>query len=143
MNDPIDLQKLTAEQRARYDWALAEYNRIQERNNAPGTTTIAPGISPLIKHAPNPKSKLFARLLTGKAALPVPPPTSFSYPWYALIEDGFSENVSLDGFTDSYGPEQIQGIRLNQAVWKIMSHNAAAASLRAFSQHIGNTKTWC
>ncbi len=141
VTDDIDFEKLTPSQQARYEWALAEYNRIQERNSAPGMTTIAPGVSPLIKHRPNPKSRLFARLLQGKPPLPVPPPTSFSYPWYELIEDGFSENVSLDGFADGFGTPVHQGIRLNQAVWKIMLHNAAAKSLMAFSLKIAKTKS--
>lgn len=141
MTGDIDFEKLTPSQQARYEWALAEYNRIQERNSAPGMTTIAPGISPLIKHRPNPKSRLFARLLQGKPPLSVPPPTSFSYPWYELIEDGFSENVSLDGFADRFGNPPHQGIRLNQAVWKIILDNAAAKSLMAFSLKIAKTKS--
>lgn len=141
MADSIDFEKLTPSQQARYEWALAEYNRIQERNSAPGTTTLAPGLSPLIKHRPNPKSRLFARLLQGKPPLSVPPPTSFSYPWYELIEDGFSENVSLDGFTGSFGDPPHRGIRLNQAVWKILVANAAAESLMLFSQKVARTKS--
>jgi hypothetical protein len=141
LTDIIDFENLTPSQQARYEWALAEYNRIQERNSAPGMTTIAPGISPLIKHRPNPKSRLFARLLEGKPPLSAPPPTSFSYPWYELIEDGFSENVSLDGFTDSFGDPPHRGIRLNQAVWKIILHNAAAKSLMAFSLKVAKTKS--
>lgn len=35
----------------------------------------------------HPKSALFARLLDGKLPLKYRPPTSFSYPWYAVIED--------------------------------------------------------
>lgn len=33
-------------------------------------------------------SALLRRLLDGKEPLPDPPPRSFSYPWYSLIEDG-------------------------------------------------------
>lgn len=35
------------------------------------------------------KSRLYQRLLSGKEPLLYPPPTSFSYPWYELIEDGY------------------------------------------------------
>ena len=34
-------------------------------------------------------SALLARLLSGKEPLPSPPPLSYSYPWYSLIEDGY------------------------------------------------------
>jgi len=42
----------------------------------------------LLRHFyhPGPQSALFARLLAGREPLSFPPPTSFSYPWYALIE---------------------------------------------------------
>ena len=35
-------------------------------------------------------SALLQRLLDGKDPLPVPPPRAYSYPWYALIENGRS-----------------------------------------------------
>jgi hypothetical protein len=136
----MNLEKLTPEQRSRYEWALAEYNRIQERNLVSDATTIAHGVLPIIKHVPNPKSSLFARLLDGKAPLLFPPPTSFSYPWYQLIEDGFSDNVSLDGFVDLYGDKPDTGVALNQALWKIMLNNAAAKSLMQLSKKVAKTK---
>jgi hypothetical protein len=135
-------EHFTEEQKARYEWALAEFNRIQERNTAPGTaTTIAPAITPLIKHAPNPKSRLFARLLEGKAPLPFPPPTTYSNPWYDLVEDGFSDKVFLDGFVDLYGKGANTGIFINQCVWNICRENAAASELRAFRDRLKNSRS--
>lgn len=133
---------LTEEQKARYERALAEFNKIQERNSDPGTsTTIAPAITPLIKHVPNPKSRLFARLLEGKRPLPFPPPTTYSSPWYELIEDGFSDKVFLDGFVDLYGKGANTGILINQCVWNICHENAAAAELRELRNKIKNDRS--
>ncbi len=132
---------LSAEERARYEWALREFNRIQEKNGEPGSTTVAPAITPLIKHVPNPKSRLFARLLQGKPPLQFPPPTTYSNPWYELIEDGFSDKVFLDGFVDLYGQEPNTGILINQCVWNIRHQNAAAFQLRDLHNKIRNTRS--
>lgn len=133
---------LTEEQKARYEWALAEFNRIQERNGEPGTsTTIAPAITPLIKHVPNPKSRLFARLMEGKSPLPFPPPTTYSSPWYELVEDGFSDKVFLDGFVDLYRKGAQAGILINQCVWNVLHENAAASELRVLRDRIKNTRS--
>lgn len=40
------------------------------------------------------KSALLNRLLKGKEAFPHPPPKKYSYPWYALIENG--EDIATD-----------------------------------------------
>lgn len=45
-------------------------------------------------------SALLDRLLSGKAALPTPPPKSFSYPWYALIENGRDDNCEVAIWTE-------------------------------------------
>jgi hypothetical protein len=126
MTNRIDPSALPPEQRERYEWALAEYARIQERNSLAGPNTLAPGLSPLLKHYPSPKSALFARLLSGKPPLPYPPPTSYSYPWYALIDDGYSDNVSLDGFSTDLGKP---GVIINQSFWSIVRNNQAAQKL--------------
>jgi hypothetical protein len=125
-NKTIDRSTLTPEQLERFDWALAEYARIQERNNKAGPNTIEPGLSPLLNHFPSPKSALFARLLSGRPALPYPPPTSYSYPWYSLIDDGFSDNVSVEGFSAGLGKP---GIIINNALWAITQNNPAADRL--------------
>ena len=36
------------------------------------------------------KSSLYKRLLSGKPALAIPPPTAFSYPWYSVVESDVS-----------------------------------------------------
>jgi hypothetical protein len=125
-NKTIDRSTLTPEQCERFDWAFAEYARIQERNSKAGPNTIEPGVTPLLNHFPSPKSALFARLLNGKPALPYPPPTSYSYPWYSLIDDGFSDNVSIEGFSAGLGKP---GIIINHALWAIVQNNPAADRL--------------
>jgi hypothetical protein len=126
MDNSIDPSTLKPEQRKRFEWALAEYARIQERNLPGGLNPSQPGVTPLLKHYPNPKSALFQRLLDGKSPLAHPPPTNYSYPWYQLIEDGFSDNVSIDGF-DYVGGRP--GVIINQAPWVISSNNQAADRL--------------
>jgi hypothetical protein len=126
MNNKIDPSTLAPEQQERFEWALAEYAHIQERNNKAGPNTIELGLSPLLHHYPSPKSALFARLLSGKPALPHPPPTSFSYPWYSLIDDGFSDNVSIDGFSAGFGKP---GVIINNALWTIVQSNPTADHL--------------
>jgi hypothetical protein len=126
MDTRIDPSTLTPVQRDRFERALAEYARIQERNLPGGLDSIQPGVSPLLKHYPNPKSALFQRLLDGKPPLTHPPPTNYSYPWYQLMEDGFSDNVSIGGF-DYVGGRP--GVIINQAPWVISSTNAAADRL--------------
>lgn len=40
-------------------------------------------------------SALLRRLLEGKEPLPEPPPRSFSYPWYSVIEDGEGSPIEV------------------------------------------------
>lgn len=135
-NNNINLPTLAPEQRQRYEWALAEYARIQERNNKAGPNTI-PGVSPLLNHYPGPKSALFARLLSGKQPLPHPPPTCFSYPWYSLIDEGFSDNVSIDGFSAGLGKP---GVIINHGLWTIVGNNPAAERLMQAASKLNKSR---
>jgi hypothetical protein len=57
-------------------------------------------------------SALFGRLLSGKEPLPTPPPTSHSYPWYSLIDEG-------KGQCELWIDEEM-GVVINQnPTWKI------------------------
>jgi hypothetical protein len=66
------------------------------------------------------KSALFQRMMEGKVALPEPPPRSFSYPWYHLIENGIgypqevfkSEGLEKDIFGNT--------IIINQFAWNLL-----------------------
>ncbi len=158
--DPDDL---TDEQKLNWDWASEEYRRVQEltfehRFGALSPEDIGallnrfeiPGGDPEILRARlqefwnasggagHPKSALFARLLDGKQALPAPPPTSYSYPWYECIEGRGPFDVqvalppdpaSLPTAPSLVGTGQLPTILINHCPWVIRGHNAAAAQL--------------
>ena len=74
------MPEMTEEERMRVVEATSQWLAICEQEKA----------------TPEPyHSALFARLLSGKKALPAPPPLSHSYPWYELIDDGRAEFASL------------------------------------------------
>ena len=113
----FDPDKLTDEQRARWDWAIAEYQVIQNRNverqigrmsaqdkenllqSFPmfrmGAESLDDDVRKVLRlfHSlsggakGDPRSALFSRLLLGKPPLERPPPSTFHHPWYAVIED--------------------------------------------------------
>ena len=59
------------------------------------------------------KSALLDRLLEGKEPLPEPPPLSFSYPWYTLIEEGAGISHTVFELTAEW-------LVVNQYRWKIL-----------------------
>jgi len=67
-------------------------------------------------------SALLGRLLEGKEPFDIPPPLSYSYPWYTLIEDGFAEG----GFEVGIHPDGLPSLQLQfpiahiaQGIWRI------------------------
>jgi len=144
----FDENDLTEEQRARYEWALAEYARIQEENRQRSEQS---GEKPAV-HQISPKSALFARLLEGKHALPYPPPTSFSYPWYEIIEKAGPHHVMIGGGVSMAGIAHCDGgigtdehIVLNQCTWTILHKNTGAEEFQKFlclaQAHINNPES--
>lgn len=136
----FDENNLTAEQQARYDWAVAEYNRIQEDNQLRLAHTGQSAAHQQI----GPKSALFARLLEGKSALSDPPPTSYSYPWYDIIENPGPHHVVIGGGVSVAGIAHWDGgigtaehIILNQCSWRIVFKNEGASEFLAFLQNAG------
>lgn len=113
----FDPDKLTDEQRGRWDWAIAEYQTILNRNverqigrmsvqdkenllhSFPmfrmGAESLDDDVRKVLRlfHGlsggaeGDPRSALFARLLLGKPPLERPPPSTFHHPWYEVIED--------------------------------------------------------
>lgn len=113
----FDPDQLTDEQRARWDWAIAEYNKILERNverqigqmsehdkedfllSFPTFKSDKESINENVRQVlrlfygmsggaeGNPRSALLSRLLAGKQPLRAPPPSTFHRPWYEVIED--------------------------------------------------------
>ena len=81
------------------------------------------------------KSALFARLLDGKSPLPYPPPTSYAYPWYGVIEDKGPFPVMVS-FVEREGrtPEAQRTLSehelmINGCYWTIVGTNRAAGRL--------------
>lgn len=88
-------------------------------------------------HRPGRKSALFRRLLAGREPFPVPPPTSYSYPWYDLLDSPVPRSVSIGGcgtlatairsaalFDGS--TEQRDVLMVNQDLWIVVRANDAA-----------------
>lgn len=144
----FDPDNLTPEQQARYNWALAEYKRVQEINRAlAGADAGADeGLLRALDrmNTPGPKSALFNRLLNGQAALPYPPPTSYSYPFYSLIEQGHASGLEVGGVTTLGGllrgngavPGSERCIIINQCLWAVEYQNEAANALMELAQNL-------
>lgn len=125
----FDESRLTEEQRARYAWAVVEYARIQHENRQLAESG-SEGYR--MQHEISPQSALFARLLDGKQALPYPPPTSFSYPWYDIVETPGQYHVAI-----GIGPKSNeQCILLNQCPWEVLHKDTAASAFLAFLQKV-------
>lgn len=60
-------------------------------------------------------SSLLARLLSGKEPFESPPPRSYSYPWYDLVEQGFANDVEAH-----FDNGQIS-INQNSTQWEVES----------------------
>ncbi|OFC61806.1 hypothetical protein BAE30_03790 [Acidithiobacillus caldus] len=127
-------ESLPEELLARWDHAVAEYDRVLSELCGDSE----PARFFLYNHTRE-KSALFWRLLNGKEPLPSPPPTSFSYPWYGVVEDPGPHAV--DVWTKCYGqplPEKLARMRgtsvenrifLNECGWTVARCNPAAHAI--------------
>ena len=130
-----DKESLSPELLARWDHAVAEYNRVLNALCGDSETKKL-----FFYNALREKSALFWRLLNGKEALPMPPPTRYSYPWYEIIENPGPHQVGDIGFS-AYGKplgQQLAEIRgtdtedhlfIEQCQWAVLSRNAAAQAM--------------
>lgn len=64
------------------------------------------------------KSALFQRILSGKEPLPIPPPKSYAYPWYELIDNGFSFPYEV-WEAKHYLWTEFPSIGIDQSLWKL------------------------
>lgn len=169
----FDRNNLPPEQAARWNWAVSEYDRIldanidlaieamtaQERDELLAkyrgeSTDSARSLHDYMREAQHSiggapgdsKSALFARLLDGKPALPYPPPTAFSYPWYAVVEKPGPFNVTVDVLTKEYraicgllSDETV--VAINQCLWTVTTANDAARRLIELQEHLQVTAT--
>ena len=170
----FDPDRLTPEQSARWDRSLLEYARVQEANLDQSFATLTSDdlaeycarhglpagdraalrahwrmiYGSLFGNAGHPKSALFARLLSGRPALPFPPPTSYSYPWYAVIDDEGPFPVSLDGAVTlgslargTGGAAGMFAVGINQCDWAVVQESPAFAELRRWQDALEATRT--
>ena len=121
----FDPDKLTDAQRARWDFAIAEYSKILNRNVerqlgqmsdhdkenfllsfptfSGGGDSVDENVRQVLRlfygmsggSKGDPRSALLARLLDGKQPLRAPPPSTFHRPWYEVIEDDGPFEVML------------------------------------------------
>lgn len=157
MSSFFNTQALSVDQQGLWDWAVKEYRRVQDENidrqianmseskkqflldreraNHPGSTADIRDIlrkwsSMIDGGAGDEKSALFARLLSGRAALPYPPPTSYSYPWYEIIEEPGPFPVTISGPLAADGRQgAAEEMVIDQCAWTIVASNSAAAKL--------------
>jgi len=112
--------QLTPEQDARWDAAMTEYDAVFRRNaeHARGAP-ISDDEWPAVRDADtffssyqpgHPKSSLFRRLLDGEAPLAHPPPCSYSYPWYDVIES----SGPIHGFEVTFEGERGPALTLGE-----------------------------
>lgn len=133
---------LTPEQSARYESASREYEAIQNNNAIVQFQALTKAQLQKLKlqlkvkedqevqdhfltmirlHNPDSKSALFFRLLNDKKPLLYPPPCSYSYPWYNIIESNDAQEIHPDCNTindfPSYGKNRIT---IEQTSWEII-----------------------
>jgi len=90
-------------------------------------------------------SALLRRLMAGKNPLPEPPPKSFSYPWYELIENGFANPVDVwetKGTRDAatYGDDWLF---INQSRWPIVRRPKKDEWIVKNIRAPGLWRVWC
>jgi hypothetical protein len=68
------------------------------------------------------KSSLLHRMLEGKEPLSIPPPKSFSYPWYDLIELGIGHPFEVWEANDSISSAlaNFPAVVIDQSAWKVL-----------------------
>ncbi len=171
----FDPNALSPEQLSRGDAAVAEYNSVMAKNietrlakmpesekqallrASPKMRGGVKSLDDSVREAlslltgltgggpGNSKSALFARLLDGKPALAEAPPLSFSYPWFALLEEPGPFNVSL-GVLPAHAKhprETAQSengtLLINQCPWSVVSANDAGRTLLDLQSQLSKT----
>lgn len=112
----FDIKNLSELQKINWDKSVVNYKNIINNNinNLPLTF--------FMDNCANEKSALFYRLLEGKKSLKFPPPLSFSYPWYEVIES-FNPieifiNQEIGSIKDLINNNMID---IHQSRWKVIN----------------------
>lgn len=67
------------------------------------------------------KSSLLERMLSGQEPFDIPPPISFSYPWYTLIDDGYAYPLEVTKPTGIFVKAfKTPVLLINQSIWRIV-----------------------
>ncbi len=82
-------------------------------------------------------SALLERLLEGKDPLPEPPPKSFGYPWYHLIEDGCAEHVEVKLYLPNQGEP---ALLVNQTLWTILEGGTGPTWVATYEFQVGKDR---
>ena len=112
----VRLDELDQTMRRRWGWALREWRRVtsretqryEQRAGKAAAMLYNSGLGILAAQPPKhpeddpsrlwEKSKLFGRLLRGMRPYYIPPPISYSYPWFEIIDDWDKPHrVVIDG----------------------------------------------
>jgi hypothetical protein len=166
----FDKNNLSPERQSRWDSAVSEYLRVQSANldqslnkmtlaqklevvddtDIPEGVTLEDFVRDRLTafnccRPGDEKSALFARLLDGKSALPSPPPTYFSYPWYDVVEGDGPFPVMIGGVDQSKITDESSATRetkyiiIGQAAWNIVSMNEDALKLLSLEESLRST----
>jgi hypothetical protein len=66
------------------------------------------------------KSALLPRLLSGREALPEPPPTAFGQPWHDIVECGHADHVLVEHLPSGFGAAYAGRVFINRFPWLIV-----------------------
>lgn len=93
-------------------------------------------ISSVFSQPGHEKSALFHRLLEGKKALKYAPPTSYSYPWYSVIEDNINHELHMGEEINNYVKSENKSdvIIINQTYWKVLEVISSKEILITYGQ---------
>lgn len=153
-------KSLSDSQLKRWDSAVATYTSILDANDnrpvlhtstcpevfaprnceitgAYSTTLEAVRAAATCRTPGNPKSALFSRLLSGKQPLKNPPPVSFGYPWFDVIEGDGPWDIFDLCLKARFSPSRITEAKrntidtvvLNQDAWNIVRYISESAAI--------------
>lgn len=149
----FDKNKLSKEQKDRWDWSVLTYREIRKKNtinffekmdkkelvNLIGELTSVKDFNgSLTLDIVDEKSALFNRLLNGKQPLIYPPPCAYSYPWYEVIEENGPFNLSLEAKDlEEIMWENLDGesqVLIEQTIWKLLEKTSEKEMIVTFGK---------
>lgn len=111
---------------------LFRWLEIREQNGLPFPTSL------LTFQIDATKSSLLRRILNGDEPLPEPPPCSFSYPWYYLVENGSAQ--SSDVWIENEILQPKTALIINQFIWEVKERTSEDEFICSYD---GSNSRWC